>query len=118
MDLKKYFTGSGKKGELSDKSTNSDHPKKQREGSLNDSQNVDDIFSEGLFSPDCVAVLVICIKNVEKHVVQIFSKTEEIKYSQIKSKQHLLELNKAVTLIPKNLASMKEKNYDRNAKRN
>ena len=99
MDLKKYFTGSGKKGELSDKSTNSDHPKKQREGSLNDSQNVDDIFSEGLFSPDCVAVLVICIKNVEKHVVQIFSKTEEIKYSQIKSKQHLLELNKAVILI-------------------
>ena len=99
MDLKKYFTGSGKKGELSDKSTNSDHPKKQREGSLNDSQNVDDIFSEGLFSPDCVAVLVICIKNVEKHVVQIFSKTEEIKYRQIKSKQHLLELNKAVTLI-------------------
>ena len=99
MDLKKYFTGSGKKGELRDKSTNSDHPKKQREGSLNDSQNVDDIFSEGLFSPDCVAVLVICIKNVEKHIVQIFSKTEEIKYRQIKSKQHLLELNKAVTLI-------------------
>ena len=36
---------------------------------------------------------------MEKHIVQIFSKTEEIKYSQIKSKQHLLELNKAVTLI-------------------
>ena len=99
MDLKKYFTGSGKKGELSHKSRNSDHPKKQHEGSLNDSQNVDDIFSEELFSPDCVGVLVICIKNVEKHIVQIFSKTEEIKYSQIKIKQHLLELNKAVTLI-------------------
>ena len=64
MDLKKYFTGSGKKGELSHKSRNSDHPKKQHEGSLNDSQNVDDIFSEELFSPDCVGVLVICIKNV------------------------------------------------------
>ena len=68
MDLKKYFTGSGKKGELSHKSTNSDHPKMQHEGSLNDSQNVDDIFSEGLFSPDCIAVLVIGIKNVEKHI--------------------------------------------------
>ena len=73
--------------------------KKQCEGSLNDSQNVDNIFSERLSSPDCVAILVNCIKNVEKQTVKIFSKTEETEYSQIKGQQHLLGLNQAVVLI-------------------
>ena len=73
--------------------------KKQCEDSLNDSQNVDNIFSEGLSSPDCVAILVNCIKNVEKQTVKIFSKTEETEYSQIKGQQHLLGLNQAVALI-------------------
>ena len=36
---------------------------------------------------------------MEKQIVEIFSKTEETKNSQIKGEQHLLELNKAVTLI-------------------
>lgn len=34
MDSKKYFTGSGKKREVSNKSTNDDDSKKQGEGSL------------------------------------------------------------------------------------
>ena len=37
--------------------------KKQQEGSLNDSENLDDIFVEGLQSPDCAAILVNCIKS-------------------------------------------------------
>ena len=57
MDLKKYFARSGKKRELSD---NGDDTKKQREGTLNESQNVYDIFTEGLTSPDCVDNLVNC----------------------------------------------------------
>ena len=69
MDLKKYFAGSGKRHELSGNSTIVDNPKNQLWGSLNDSQNVNDIFSERLSSPDCVAILVNCIKNVEKQIV-------------------------------------------------
>ena len=66
---------------------------------MNDSQNAD-IFSTGLSSAACVAILVNCIKNVEKQIVKIFSKREETKNSQIvKGEQHLLELNEAVTLI-------------------
>ena len=77
MDLKKYFAGSGKKRQLSDNSTHGDDPEKQREISLNDSQNVDDTVAEGLSSPDCVAILVICIKNAEKRIIEIFGKTRK-----------------------------------------
>ena len=46
----------------SDTSANNDDPKKQREGSLNDSQNIDDRsvnrIVQGLSSPDCVVILV------------------------------------------------------------
>ena len=95
MDLKKYFAGSGKKCEFSN------DPKKQREGSLNDSQSLDDIFAKRLSSPDCVEILFNCIKTMEKQIVEIFSKTEETKNSQMKAEQHLRELNKTVTLISK-----------------
>ena len=36
-------------------------------------QNVDDIFMEILSSPDCVAILFNCIKNVESKIAEIFS---------------------------------------------
>ena len=65
---------------------------------MNDSQNVDNIFPEGL-SSDCVAILVNCIKNMEKQSAEIFAKTEETKNSQIKGEQHLMEIHKTVTLI-------------------
>ena len=94
---------------FSDNSTNgNEKKKKQHEGSLNDSQNVDNIFPEGLSSPDCVAILVNCIKNMEKQSVEIFDKTEETKNSQIKGEQHLMELHKSVTLI-----SEKSDGYER-----
>ena len=92
-----------KNHELSDILTNDNDPKMQREGSSNDSQNVDNIFAEGLSSSDCVAILVNCIKNVEKQIVEILSKTEETKNSQIKAEQHLMELNETVTLISEQL---------------
>ena len=37
--------------------------KKQREGRLNASQNVHDIFAEQLSFPDCVDILINCIKE-------------------------------------------------------
>ena len=78
---------------------------------------------EGFSSPDCVTILVNCIKNVEKQAVEIFSKTTETKnsqikgeqhlielHSQIKGEQHLIELHKTATLISKKFdADEKEK---------
>ena len=36
---------------------------------------------------------------MEKSIIEIFSKTDETKNSQIKGEQQLLELNKTITLI-------------------
>ena len=100
MDLKKYFNSGSKKRDLSSEtSTSSDDPKKIRDGSLDDSNNPDDVFTEGLSSPDCVKILYNCIKNVENQIHGIHSKTEETKMSQIKGEQHLMDLNKTVNFI-------------------
>ena len=95
MGLKKYFNSGSKKQHLSSEtSTSADDPKKIRDSSLDDSNNPDDVFTEGLSSPDCVKILFNCIKNVENQIHSIHSKTEEIKISQIKGEQHLMDLNK------------------------
>ena len=98
MDLKKYFNSSSKKRDLnSETSTSGDDPKKIRDGSLDESNNPDDVFTEGLSSPYCV--LYNCIKHVENQIHGIHNKTEETKISQIKGGQHLMDLNKTVNFI-------------------
>ena len=100
MDLKKYFNSGSKKRDLSSEtSTSGDDPKKIRDGSLDDSNNPDDVFTEGLSSPDCAKILYNCIKNVENHLLAIHSKTEETKMSQIKGEQKLIDLNETVNFI-------------------
>ena len=100
MDLKKYFnTGSTKRDLSSETSTSGADPKKIRDGSLDDFNNPDDVFTEGLSSPDCVKILYNCIKNDENQVHGIHSKTKETKMSQIKGKQHLMDLHKTVSFI-------------------
>ena len=75
MDLKKYFNSGSKKRELSSEtSTCDDDPKKIHDGSLDDSNNPDDVFIERLSSPDCVKILYNCIKNVEKQIQGIHSR--------------------------------------------
>ena len=110
MDLKKCFNSGSKKRDLSSEtSTSGDDPKKIRDSSLDDSNNPDDVFTEGLSSPDCVKILYNCIKNVEKQIHDIHSKTEETKTSQIKGEQHLMDLDKTV-----NFTCEKFDNYERN----
>ena len=100
MDLKKYFNSGSKKRDLSNEtSISGDDPKKIRDGSLDDSNNPDDVFTEGLSSPDCVKILYNCIKNVENQIHDIHSKAEETKMSQIKGEQHLINLNQTVNFI-------------------
>ena len=95
MDLKKYFNSGSKTRELSSgTSTSGDDPKKIRDGSFDNSNNPDDVFTEGLSSPDCVKILYKCMKSVEKQIKDIHSKTKEIKMNQIKGEQYLMDLNK------------------------
>ena len=103
MDLKKHFNSVIKKRELNSETlTSGDDPKKIRDGSLDDSNNLDDVFTEGLSSPDCAKILYNFIKNVEKQIQGIHSKTEETEMSQIKGEQHLMDLNKTVNVICEN----------------
>ena len=74
MDLKKNFNSGSKKRDLSkETSTSGDDPKKTGDASLDDSNNPDDVFTEGLSSPDCVKILYNCIKNVENQILGIRS---------------------------------------------
>ena len=102
IGLKKYFTSGSKKRDLSsENSTSGDDPKKIHGGSLDDSKNPDDVFTEGLSSPNCAKIIYNCIKNVENQIHGIHSKTGETKMSQIKGEQHLMDLNKTVNFICK-----------------
>ena len=112
MYLEKYFAASGKNVTLAITQQMA-MIQNQNKDSLNSSQNVDDIFVEGFSSPDCVTILVNCIKNVEKQAVEIFSKTEEIKNGQIKGDQHLIELNKTATLISKKFDAVEKEKLER-----
>ena len=112
MYLEKYFAASGKNVTLAITQQMA-MIQNQNKDSLNSSQNVDDIFVEGFFSPDCVTILVNCIKNVEKQAVEIFSKTEETKNGQIKGEQHLIELNKTATLISKKFDAVEKEKLER-----
>ena len=58
MYLKKYFVEGSEKRDLSKNSKNDDDQKLQ-ESKLKYPQNEHVIFFKGLFSPNCVAILVI-----------------------------------------------------------
>ena len=64
-DTTKYIEKSSgsKKRELSEQSNNGDERKKQREGSLDAQEGWDDIFLEGLTSPDNSGALVSFLKS-------------------------------------------------------
>ena len=65
MDISKFFNSSSKKRDLSDQSCNGEEPKKAREGSLYDSNvSLDDVFTEDMKSPECLHILVNCMKNI------------------------------------------------------
>ena len=105
-----------KKRDLSHNSNDGETSKKTREDSLNTSTSVtsdirDDLFTESLKEPDCVAILLNCIKKMEKQITQIFDNTNKLKEKQIKGESHLQELSDAVDFLPRSLinTNMKER---------
>ena len=73
MDISKFCNSSSKKRDLNDQSCNGEEQKKAREGSLNNSNvSLDDVFSEGMKSRECLHTLVNCIKNIEAKIKEIW----------------------------------------------
>ena len=104
-DITKFFQRGTKKRDLSDKSETGEDPKKVREGSLDCSQISqtsdipDDIFTESLNSPDCVAILFNSLKNLESKMKEKSVSSKETTASHIKGEKQLSDLTDSVQLI-------------------
>ena len=73
MDISKFCNSSSKKRDLNYQSCNGEEQKKAREGSLNNCNvSLDDVFSEGMKSRECLHTLVNCIKNIEAKIKEIW----------------------------------------------
>ena len=77
-----FFLGSRKK-DLSDKSKDREDSKKVKE-SNSLSSLPDEVFPDGLNSPELAKLLANCLKSKENQVKELFTFHEEAKESQIK----------------------------------
>ena len=99
MDFIKFFDN--KKRELSSQSNSGDDPKRfciEVDSFFDDSVN-DVVFTEGLQSPQCVKILIKCLRNLESKVEELHSISNATKENQIKGDEHLADLKKSVEFI-------------------
>ena len=96
MDISKFFNSSSEKRDLSDQSCDGEEPKKAREGSLNDSSVSLDVFTEGMKSPECLHILVNCMKNIEAKIKEIWEMNQVTLDNQIKGECQLGDLVKSI----------------------
>ena len=88
------FFGVGKKRDLSDKSRNGEDTKKIRENSANSLSDLpDEVFEDGLASPDCAKIFFNCLKRIESDVKKLFEIQAESKDAQIKVTESLQNLS-------------------------
>ena len=115
-DISRFFDRSSTKRDLSNNSNDGETSKKPREGILttNTSSDIpDDLFTESLKDPDCVEILLNCIKKMEKQITQIFDNTNELNEKQIKGKSYLRELSDAVDFITKKFDKYEQERKER-----
>ena len=77
------------KRQLRSQSKNGGDPKKQCE----EPTIIDDVFKEGLQNPDYLAILLMCLCNLENQVSSIFKESAEPKESIIKGNKQLKDIN-------------------------
>ena len=118
MDIKSFFER--KKRELSNKSDDGDNTKKAREqSSLEESIDADytgDIFTEGLKSEDCVAILYNCMKNIESKMKELITNSQDMKERQIKGERQLNELTNSINEKFEELEKDKKRKRNQNKK--
>ena len=85
----------------SEQSETGDEPKKQKEGSRNESSTstLDNVFAEGLKNLDCVLILANCLRSLEQQVKEAFDLAKKSSESQIKGELPLQDVNKAISFI-------------------
>ena len=100
-DIAKFFER--KKRELSsDNSTEEEASlKKPREENPNDSMELetDDVFSQGLKSPECLKILFNSLQSLETEMKSIKEISLTAKNCQVKGNEQLNDMNKAISFI-------------------
>ena len=103
MDITKFFER--KKREFSSNNSTEEEAslKKTREENPDDSMGleIDDVFSQGLKSPEQVKILFNCLQKLETEVKSIKEISVAAKDWQIKGTQQLNDINKAINFINK-----------------
>ena len=78
------FFLANKKRDLSDKSRDGEDSKKLQEQSDSLSSLSDEVFADGLNSPELAKLLVCSLRNIEAQVKNLFKVKEEAKYLKLK----------------------------------
>ena len=103
-----FFLGN-KKRDLSDKSRDGEDSKKRREQSDSLSSLSDEVFADGLNSPELAKLLVCSLRNIEAQVKDLFKVNEETKISQIKVTESLDALSKKIDELETEIKNKDEK---------
>ena len=103
------FFLANKKRDLSDKSRDGEDSKKRREQSDSLSSLSDEVFADGLNSPELAKLLVCSLRNIEAQVKDLFKVNEETKISQIKVTESLDALSKKIDELETEIKNKDEK---------
>ena len=100
-DISKLFERASKKRDLSDQSKTCEDPKNMREersaGNLTDM--ADDVFAECLKSPECIEILFICFRNVERQTKDIYTSAHSTQDHQNKGEKQLIDLTESINFL-------------------
>ena len=96
-----FFLGKRKR-DLSDKSRNAEDSKKLREERDSLSSLSDEVFVDGLNSPELTKLLVCSLRNIEAQVKDLFKVNEETKITQFKVAESLDALSKKIDELETN----------------
>ena len=77
------------------------------------SLHTDDIFKECWQNPDCLAILLMCLHNLEHQVNSIVKESAEYKKIRDKSDKQLQDINYSVTLLSKKFGDYEKKGKKR-----
>ena len=103
-----FFLGN-KKRDFSNKSRDGEDSKKLREQSDSLSSLSDEVFADGLNSPELAKLLVCSLRNIEAQVKDLFKVNEETKTSQIKVTESLDALSKKIDELETEIKNKDEK---------
>lgn len=107
-EITDYFNT--KKRQLSSQSENGEEPKKV----CDEPTIINDVFKEGLNDPDCVAILLNCLKNLETQVNSIYTELAETKQFRIKGDKHLEELSSSISSINEKFKTYEQERKEKN----